>query len=50
MRSEIRLHTFDNPDGMCIVINVLSRTRKILVYELSDDINHILKCIENWLK
>ena len=37
------LHTFDSPDGSCIVIHVMNMTRRssYKLYKLSDDTNHI---------
>ena len=34
-------HSFDNPDGICIVIKVFANENEMLTYELSDDINHV---------
>ena len=28
MRAQIHLHTFDNPDGICVVINILDMKGK----------------------
>ena len=41
MLAKMHLHTFHNPDVICFVINYSNMTRKMLVHELSDDINHI---------
>ena len=38
MRDQMHFHTFHNPIGVCIVIDYV---KEMLVYELSDDINHI---------
>ena len=40
MCAQMHFPTFDNPISICIVINV-DDVKEMLVYELSDDINHI---------
>ena len=40
MRAQMHLHTFDNPDDICIVINELSMTSKcyyVSYLMISDD-------------
>ena len=47
MRTQVYLQTFDIPDAICIVTNLLNMKKKCLYNEPADDINH--KCIENKL-